>query len=500
MTALASPALTTTRLPQLSGRWVLLYQLLWGVLAATAILVMAAGVFDPNSNPAVLVLRLLKGGVLITVCAILLRRRKTDPVAALLSLAFLTWTITSSFDFASSELLPMLADRLRFLLFALALLLFPDGSWRPDWTRGVAAASGGVFLLGVIEGLGIVTTHFFLPLAILCVVAAVAALFARFRSAESEAVRQQLKWVALGLVSGIALILSARSGAALSNVSPRLAALPILWEGLFQLGIIVVALGFLVSLLRYRLFDAETAISRSAALAVLTLALVATFAGTEAAIEWIGQQYFGMGIGNVSAAMAAAIAAVLLNPLHDRISGWAEHHFQRDLVALKRELPELLAELSGGASVRDVGSAIVPQVAKAMHATRAGLIVNNKVAFVQGLERRGVESWMAAAGLPKRGKAGDLFPISLPLHGRFAKISAFLFLGPRPDGTIQARDELDAISAITPVLRRVLVAAVQSDGRRTAEARNRRLMIDRIHALSMRITELERATLVIGAR
>ena len=96
--------------------------------------------------------------------------------------------------------------------------------------------------------------------------------------------------------------------------------MPILWEALFQLGIIIVALGFLVSLLRYRLFDAETVISRSAVYAALTIALVATFGGTEAAIQNLGQEYLGMNIGGISGAMAAAVAAVLLSPLHGRIT------------------------------------------------------------------------------------------------------------------------------------------------------------------------------------
>jgi hypothetical protein len=90
--------------------------------------------------------------------------------------------------------------------------------------------------------------------------------------------------------------------------------------------------------------------------------------------------------------------------------------------------------------------------------------------------------------------------LSVSLHGRFSKISVFLILGPRPDGTIQARDELDAISAITPELRRYLAAAVQSDERRAAQARNRRLMTGRIHALSTRLAELERATFATEAR
>ena len=118
--------------------------------------------------------------------------------------------------------------------------------------------------------------------------------------------------MALGLSGGVWLILVARGGAALS--APASTGMTILWEAMFQLGVIVVALGFLVSLLRYRLFDAETVISRSAAYAVLTIALVATFGGTEAVIQNLGQSYLGMNIGSVSGAMAAAVAAVLLAP------------------------------------------------------------------------------------------------------------------------------------------------------------------------------------------
>jgi len=138
---------------------------------------LGVSLIQPITHPAILVLRLLKGAVVITVCGILLRRRRGDPVAAMLSLAFLTWTITSSFDFASTNLLPMLLDRVRFLLFALALLQFPDGNWHPNWTRSVAGLSACVCLLGIAEGVHVVPTNLFLPLAILCVAAAVAALW-----------------------------------------------------------------------------------------------------------------------------------------------------------------------------------------------------------------------------------------------------------------------------------------------------------------------------------
>src|SRR6476661_4325337 len=181
MTEARAPAESKTRLASLSTRWVLAYHVIWWLLALGAAGLLGASLIQPITHPAILLLRLLKSAVVISVCGILLRRRRDNPVAALLSLALLTWTITSSFDFASTNLLPMLLDRVRFLLFALALLQFPDGNWRPGWTRGVAGLSACVCLLGIAEGVRVVSTNLFLSLAILCVLSAVAALWSRFR-------------------------------------------------------------------------------------------------------------------------------------------------------------------------------------------------------------------------------------------------------------------------------------------------------------------------------
>jgi len=473
MTAFKVSGTFETRLPQLSGRWVLAYQLLWGALAVTALVVIATSLIAGHADLGVPTLRLVKTAVVLGVGLILLRRRRNDPVAALLSLAFLTWSITSDFDFSSADVVPMLADRLRFLLFVFALLLFPDGSWRPGWSRWVAATSAGVFVLGVVEGLSWLPTRLFLPLAIGCVGAAVASLVSRFRVAETEAVRQQLKWVALGLASGVAVILAARGGAALSNASPRLHELPLLWEGLFQLGIIIIATGFLVSLLRYRLFDAETAISRSAVLAVLTLTLVAIFAGTEATIENVGQTYLGMGIGNISAAMAAAVAAVLLNPLHDRISGWAEHQFQRDLLLLKRELPRILEDLACLASTRKVAQTALSRICEAVHATSGCLVVGGEKVAVKG------------------DRAGDELPLRFEMSGPSGGSFGSLFLGCRPDGSLYGRDDLEAINHILPALRRALLNTVARENARSDDRRLRRLINLEIDHLQRRILALE---------
>lgn len=506
MTPAAVATHSHASLPPLGGRLLWLYRLLWAAAASSAILVHVLLLAQPAMEPTILGLRLVKAAAVFTVATILFRRRQRDPVAALLSLAFLVWTITSSFDFTASDaILPQLLDRVRFLLFALALLLFPDGEWRSAATRGVAAASVAVFLLGVAETLQLITTRWFLPLAIICVLAAVASLVSRFRTAGSEALRQQLKWVALGLVSGIALILGARGGSALAAASPRLAALPVLWEAMFQLGIIAIAIGFLISLLRYRLFDAETAISRSAAYAALTISVVATFGGTEALIENAGQLYLGMGLGNISGAMAAAVAAVLLGPLHNRISDWAERRFQRDLVLLKRTFPEALSDQSPELSSRQLGALALGMISQAIHATRSALLVEGKVIAAHGVELNDVRRWSRDTfdrngGVPERYPSNSLFRLSIPIRGTFGGTIPRLLLGPRPDGSLYGKDELDALKAVLPALRESLNSVMLREAYRTHQRRADRRTRRDISELRSRLAAIESGARNDGAR
>ncbi|WP_308514399.1 hypothetical protein [Sphingomonas flavescens] len=431
-------------LPQLGDRGAWAVRLLWASFALVAGWLLADLAIWRTEPLPIIVLQFAKSAVLIAVSFILIKRRPRDSVAALLAMTFLVWTISSSFGFRSTDLLPVVIDRIRFVLFTFSLLLFPDGEWGPDRTRFIAVATAATFMLGIIEATGLVQTQAFLPMAVACVLAAIGGLIARFRTAESDAVRQQLKWIALGLVLGVGLILIGRASAALT--AP--AGLPVLSEALFQLGIIFVALGFVVSLLRYRLYDAETAISRSAALFVLTVAVVSTFAGTEAAVEWMGQQYFGMGIGsNISGGIAAGVAAVLLNPLHQRISEAAEHRFQPDLAYLKNHVPEFLEELCLSEAPREVARFFLLSVNEALHANCSALL---------GFD----EDVIAAVGIAPEPlllqSAGELFPVWIEVASVCSGRKRLLLLGGRPDGSSFGRDELGAIKSLLPRLRRAL--------------------------------------------
>lgn len=459
-------------LPPLSGRLLWLYRGAWVLLATMTLGAIATAIFDESMPLFVLGLRLTKSAILVAVAFVLFCKRPRDPVAAILALAFLCWTITSSVDFTSTHVLPMLLDRLRFLLFALALLLFPDGKWRPRWTRHVAVASGLIFMLGSVEAVRLLPTRLFLPLAVICIIAAIFSLIQRSRRTSSQIQQQQFKWVSFGLIAGVCLILLARACASLLGPAVAL-------EAIFQLGIVLVALGFLVPLIRYRLYDAEAVISRSVGYAVLTAALVATFAGTEAVIELLGQQYIGSGVGQISGAIAAALAAVLLAPLNDRISSWAEQRFQGDLVQLKRHLPELLAEIPPSWSPRRIGDAALAQITDTTHATSAAIVIQTKPVAAVGTNLRHIT------------QDTDEFPLQLPLRCHFGELRGVLLIGRRPDGSLYGKDETAAVEAILPALSRALLASLASKCRRRRTREFQRSVTQRLQEMSARLQALE---------
>ena len=462
-------------LPQLCGRSLWTYRGLWVLLAAAALAALTATVLDGTMQPLVLGIRLMKSAVLVAVAAILFWKRPRDPVAAILALAFLCWTITSSVDFTSTQMWPMLLDRIRFLLFVMALLLFPDGSWRPLWARKLALLSIVVFGLGVAEVAGLLPTNAYLLPAIACVLAAILSLIMRFRRTSSETQQQQLKWVLFGLGTGIGLILSARASAALTGAS-------IAFEALFQLGIVLVALGFLVPLLRYRLYDAEAVISRSIGYAVLTAVLVATFAGSEALIELLGQQYFGSWVGQVSGAMAAAVAAVLLTPLNERISGWMEQRFQHDLVQLRTDLPNLLLEIPHSWSLRQIGEAALAHITQAIHATSAAIVIEGNAVAAESVDLRHVRRSMRD------------FPLQLSLCPRFGELRGALLIGPRPDGSRFGRDEVEAVQAVVAPLSRALQLSVEHELKRQDADDSQSALNRRLDEMSVRLEALERSS------
>ena len=170
---------------------------------------------------------------------------------------------------------------------AALLLLMPDGHLPTRrWWPVLALGAGGAVLLAI----GTATSEEFeigagvanplaAPdavvagsllagglLALAALAGALAAFLVRYRKARGE-LRQQLRWVAVAFCTAAVLV---AVGASLWGVVPGVELLP-------ALGLLVLPAGIAVAVLRYRLYDLDLVVNRTAVYAVLTVGVVACY-------------------------------------------------------------------------------------------------------------------------------------------------------------------------------------------------------------------------------
>ena len=428
-------------------------------------------------------------------------RRPRDPVAQLLSFSL----VLSEFRF--EDWIPAVPDpvltvqiSIYYMGYVCAVLLFPDGRLNTRWHRAALGAYIVTLLYGIAGYYWLGTFGFGLAgLLSLSVTTLAIAMITQFRRTPIGIERQRVKFVILGIVAMAALRLIA--GALL--VGERLAPSVELgaWISLAKhlataLSDLAIPAGLLVSLLRYRLYDADAVISRSAAYAFLTLLLGAAFAGSEKIIEVLGEEMFGESSRALSAGLGAAVAATLVAPLHNRVHRWTERRFQRGLAQLRTCLPLTVGDMREFASLDDLLSTVAGQVEKALRATRVAVLVGAageplSMAFGRHVTTGEVEGWQAAwrpgeAETLDCNRADPVFPARLRLRAEGAGTVGWLLLGPRPDGSFYGRDEREALAEIAdPVARAVHVV-------RQRASLNARVF-GRIHSLEGEVARLVKA-------
>jgi hypothetical protein len=480
-------------LPQLRGPALRIFGTLW--LAALAVAAVAplggawlrigrvAGTMDAIS----LAIDLVPPVLLVATAIMLFLGRRNDSVVALLSLSFLLMSASffASEGFFRALGLTWLRDPLAHLgraALIVVLLTFPDGRFVPRWTVAVAlllalwtpfAWLGPVSLdqeyLGYLAFTAIGVLSMALP----------------YRRLPLGLERQQVRWALFGFATGTILLVLATAISLLPDVRPGAGAASKTWaelaaQSLAALGIAGFTLGLLVSLLRYRLYDADAVISRSAGYAVLTLTLGAVFAASAKGVELFFEASFGRDSGAVPAAVAAGLAAVLITPAHNRIHGWAERRFQKGLLHLRRDLPACVNDLRETAALGELLDEVLERIATGVRAARAAVLLGDSAAAVRGGDPDEVDRWLGGRSLeaPPAGldcdRSDPLFPMRVPLrvrHGGDRPIG-WILLGPRPDGSFYGKDEREALAEIAdPVARAVQIVELRERRGREREAR-----------------------------
>ena len=228
--------------------------------------------------------------VLVCSCLLALRRPR-DPVAMLLALAFVVMaaTIDPPLQFWLWSDRGVILDLLGFIFFYLlliALASFPDGVFVPRFLRWLLPLG---IPLAIFLSVPDVDEDLQGILAITILLAVLGSQIVRFRRESDGIVRQQIKYAGFGFAAGFLLVLGAVVLAAALGDDPStytpLMSLAVLL--LFSAGMAVTALGLLVALIRFRLWEADTVITRSAAYAVVTLIVGVVWAASSDLVKLV---------------------------------------------------------------------------------------------------------------------------------------------------------------------------------------------------------------------
>jgi hypothetical protein len=408
---------------------------------------------------------------LIWAAWLLHRRNARDAVSSILSLAIL---LMIGSELPSSAFLAQvgvprsvnvaLYDLNNVLLIA-GILLFPHG--RITW--GIVAMIAALPVLMLLHGqLYKAYLVFFMILAVLM-------LLRSSRKTTSTETLQQVRWALLGF-SGYAFLRVISMACDYFKWSTDTFGLQLTLEvfgGItLALGVLVLQFGLLIALIRYRLYDAEFVISKSANFALITLIIVAVFAGVADAFKQLIYNYYGNTDSEGPVIIAAALSTVLVNPVQERIQKWSEQRFQRNLVLLRDDLPDCVRDMRETASLDEMVDEILERVDRGVRAIRSAVIVGGRVLRTRDISGEEVATW-------KKSKLAEdykedicepsdkLFPIRVPLVPSSDKEPpiGFLLVGTRPDGSSPSRDEQKALAGVSEDIARAIRTVVKREAR-----------------------------------
>jgi hypothetical protein len=419
------------------------------------------------------------------------RRKREDLISSVLSLAVL---LTIGSEQPSASFLAFMAhvpawwnrhlyDLANICLLA-GILLFPFGQLRP---RVVVPFLALLPILFFLHG------NFYRVCFVIFMIAGVMTMLVRLRRTPPSAARQQIKWALFGF-SGYSLFLSAALTCDMLKLSMGSfggqLTLEVLAGLTFGLAFLFLQLGLLIALMRFRLYDAEVVISRSANVAFITLGVAAVFAATADALKQVVYNYYGNTNSEGPVIFAAALSTVLVNPIQERITRWSEKKFQHNLVILRDELPDSVRDLRETGNLGELIDDVLARIMKGVVTTHVAAIIDQGVFRARGIGKDKVEAWRDET--PDWNSTKDMcnprdqrFPLRVPLiAGEGDEPVGFILVGPRPDGSVPSKDEQKALKEVAEPIAR----AVRNVVKRVAYERRLESLIE---SNTRRLNELE---------
>jgi len=412
--------------------------------------------------------------LLLAVSAILFLRRSHEAVAAAFSLGLCLIPIGATVDFWTSIGAYAFYQYLAAFPYILILMVgcaFPDGRYWPAWTRFGLIAAPAVLTPAISFGSEYGQFLLFTAPAFLMVIIIMAL---RYRLLPQGTERQQFRWAAFGFAAGVILLILRFPAALVQSdlgPAPLSAWIDLSASFLHALGYAVIGAGFGVALLKYRLYDAELLISRSAAITAATLMLAGLWAASGKALETFLPNLVGQQYASLAGVFSAGFAVVLVTLAHGRMQQFIEKRFHKGVYRLREDLPKLLDTLTLRFGTSELCAKVLSDIVRDVRVTKAAILVRNEgkfsVAAEHGVDAADLQPWIEAPG---EAPANDIEPaivsVALPLNDPVMDEEVgWLLIGTRPDGTNCNRDERAALAAVAPHIARA-IATVQARDRR----------------------------------
>lgn len=417
---------------------------------------------------------LLACGALLLCSLLLARRRPDDPVAMLFAFAFagMASTIDPPLALWMAFGWPIAYDIISaiwFYLLLIALAVFPDGIFVPKLFRWIIPV--GVLLSILVE-------HPLVPAsaqALLGIGALLAMLIGqvrRFRRLQPGIERQQIKWAGFGFASGLVLVglaftlllFQPESAVEQSMIVNMIVVL------MFSLGMACIPLGLLVALTRFRLWEADTVISRSAAYAVVTLIVGVVWAASADLVKLIVEQIIGRESQAGATTLSAIIAAGVFAPTQSVVLGWTKRRWGSPVERI-HESAQRLKSWGMTEPPAEVATRALAIIDQAIHPAASAIVLDMPLSQ-ELIAARGVSSEKDPRLVEK-----------LVLADEESSVGTLL-LGRRSDGNRYNQLELEAVREIIPPLAEALRVARSHYSREN-------MMQQRLEEMASRLAQLE---------
>ena len=380
-------------------------------------------------------------------CSLLLAlRRPDDPVAMLLAFAFvgMAATIDPPLQFwlwtDRAIVLDVIGAVFLYVLL-IALASFPNGVFVPRFLRWLVPLG---IPLAIFVSVPEVDADLQGILTMVVILAVLASQIVRFRREPAGIARQQIKWAGFGFGAGFllvlgAVILAAAMGDDPSKYTPLLSLAVLL---LFSTGMAVVAIGLLIALLRFRLWEADAVITRSAAYAVVTLIVGVVWAASSDLVKLVITELMGRESEAGATTVGAVIAAGIFTPTQSVVLGWTRRRFGGPLHQIRDSAKRLKSwGLTEGPD--EIATRALAIIDRAVHPTASAIVLDMATSQEMIAARH--------ATSPDDPRLVE----RLALADEDTTVGTLL-IGRRSDGNRYNRQELEAIREIVPTLAEAL--------------------------------------------